>query len=96
MKDLLEIEIPVEERQVDVVYILKDGTPVMQRNIQPYSNLFSWLDHKQVQHLISELKPQTDEHRKSIIVIFESGETRVYPNVSTNFTSYSLLKKASL
>jgi hypothetical protein len=96
MKHLLEIEIPVEERQIDIVYILKDGTPIMQRNIHPYSNLFWWLDHNQVEHLFSELKPQTDEHRKSIIAIFETGEIRNYPNVSLNFTNYGLLNKSSL
>jgi hypothetical protein len=96
MKDLLEIDIPVQERQVDVVHILKDGTALMQRDIAPHAHLFTWLDHNHVEHLKSELKPQTDAHRKSIIAIFETGQIRTYPNVSGNFTSYSLLNKSSL
>jgi hypothetical protein len=96
MKNLLETDVPVQERQVDVVHILKDGTAVMQRNISAYAHLFTWLDHNRVEHLMQELKPQTDEHRKSIIAVFETGEVRTYVNVSNNFTNYSLLNRSGI
>jgi hypothetical protein len=96
MKDILEFDVPVQERQVDIVHILKDGRVIMQRDIKPYDHLFTWLDHNQIQHMVSELKPRTDEHRKSIVAVFETGEVRTYPNVSKNFTNYGLLNKSGL
>lgn len=96
MKDLLEYDVPVMERQIDIVYVLRNGEVVLGKDILEYSHLFSWLDHNQIEHLVVELKPQTDEHRKSIIAIFETGQVRTYPNVSPNFTNYGLLNKSSL
>jgi len=96
MKDLLEYDVPVVERQIDIVYVLRNGEAVMQKEIEPHSHLFTWLDHNHIEHLIIELKPQTDEHRKSIVAVFETGQIRTYPNVSPNFTNYGLLNKSSL
>lgn len=96
MKDLLEYDIPVQERQVNIVYFLKDGQTVMQRDINQYANLFNWLDPNQIKFLIAELKPQTDEHRKSIIAIFETGQIRTFANLSNSFTKYNLLSKTSI
>lgn len=96
MKDLLEYDVPVKERQIDVVYVLRNGTAVLQKDAASHAHLFTWLDHNQIEHMAMELKPQTDEHRKSIIAIFETGQIRNYPNVSPNFTNYTLLNKSSL
>lgn len=96
MKDLLEYDVPVVERQIDIVYVLRDGETVLEKDSSPYTHLFTWLDHNYIEHQKMELKPQTDEHRKSIIAIFETGQIRTYPNVSPNFTDYTLLNKSSL
>ena len=96
MKDLLEYDVPVKERQIDVVYVLRNGNAILEKDIAPHAHLFTWLDHNQVEHMAMGLKPQTDEHRKSIIAIFETGQIRTYPNVSLNFTDYTLLNKSSL
>jgi hypothetical protein len=96
MKDLLQYDVPVIERQIDIVYVLRDGRTILQKEIAPHAHLFTWLDHNQIEHMAMELKPQTDEHRKSIIAVFETGQIRTYPNVSPNFTNYGLLNKSSL
>lgn len=96
MKDLLEYDVPVVERQIDIVYVLRNGNAILEKDIIPHAHLFTWLDHNQIEHMALELKPQTDEHRKSIIAIFETGQVRSYPNVSLNFTNYGLLNKSSL
>lgn len=96
MKDLLQYDIPLTERQIDIVYVLRNGEAILQKDIAQHAHLFTWLDHNQIEYMTMELKPQTDEHRKSIIAIFETGQIRSYPNVSPNFTNYGLLNKSSL
>jgi len=97
MKDTLELEIPVDERQVDVVYILNDGRIIIsEKELQPFAEKFTGMKHNEILNIVQELKPQTDAHRKSIIAIFESREIKTYPNVSKNFHQYNLLNKSGL
>lgn len=97
MKDILELEIPVKERQVDIVHILNDGRVIMSgKELQALAEKFTWIKSNEISNLVQELKPQTDSHRKSIVAIFESREIKTYPNVSINFTNYSLLNKSGL
>lgn len=91
------IDIPVRERQVDVVYILLDGTIIMsEKELEQYRRRFEWVNSIGIQRQVITLKPMTDASRKSIIAIFESGEIKQYPNVSKNFTDYTLLNKSGL
>jgi hypothetical protein len=97
MKDILELEVPVEERQVDVVHILNDGQVILsKKELQVLADKFEWIKPKEISNLVEQLKPQTDPHRKSIIAIFETREIKTYPNVSMNFHQYSLLNKSGL
>lgn len=97
MKDILELEIPVEERQVDIVHILNDGQVIMSgKELQALAEKFDWIKPSEISNLVQELKPQTDTHRKSIIAIFETREIKTYPNVSKNFHQYNLLNKSGL
>lgn len=97
MKNILELEIPVAERQVDVVYILNDGKVIIsEKELTPFIENFSWIKQHEIENLIQELRPQTDEHRKSIVAIFQTREIKTYPNISKNFNKYNLLNKAGL
>lgn len=97
MKVILELEIPVEERQVDIVHILNDGRIIMSgKELQSLAEKFTWIKQNEISNIVQELKPQTDSHRKSIIAIFETREIKTYPNVSKNFTNYGLLNKSGL
>lgn len=97
MKDILEFDLPIEERQVDVVHILIDGKIIMSKNdLQPFTDKFDWVNRDEIVDMVLGLKPQTDSSRKSIIAIFETREVKTYPNVSKNFTDYTLLKKSGL
>ncbi len=90
-------DIPIKERQVDVVYILNNGTIIMSaKEFLPYKNKFLWVNSINIQRQIIALRLITDSSRKSIIAIFETGEIKQYPNVSKNFTDYSLLNKSGL
>lgn len=93
MKAIMEMDVEIQERQIDIVYILNDGAAVMQREIKPYAPFFNWVDLNHIQELVRNLKLQTDGYRKSIVAIFESGEIRTYSNISHNFTQYNLLNK---
>ena len=97
MKELLEFDIPVQERQIDVAYILNDGKIIIsKKELVPFTDKFTWVNHGEIQHLVLGLKPQTDSNRKSIVAIFETREIKTYPNVSKNFTNYGLLNKSGL
>ena len=97
MKELLEYEISVKERQVDVVHILSNGEVIInKKELDQFKDRFAWADTNKITALVNELKPQTDSNRKSIIAIFETGEIRTYPNVSNNFTDYTLLNKSGI
>lgn len=97
MKELLEYETPVTERQVDIVHILNTGEIILnKKELDPFNDRFTWVKSTEVENLVMELKPQTDSNRKSIVAIFESGEIRTYSNVSNNFTDYSLLNKSGI
>jgi hypothetical protein len=97
MKNILEFDLPIEERQVDVVHILKDGKIIMSKNeLQPFTDKFDWVNRDEIVDMVLGLKPQTDSSRKSIIAIFETREVKTYPNVSKNFTDYTLLNKSAL
>lgn len=97
MKDILELDIPIEERQVDIVHILSDGRVIMSgKELQSVAEKFNWIKPSEISNLVQELKPQTDFHRKSIITIFETREIKTYPNVSKNFHQYNLLNKSGL
>lgn len=97
MKDILQDELPVQERQVDVVHILKDGQVIMaKKELEPIADKFEWVNRDEIVDMVLGLKPQTDSSRKSIIAIFESREIKTYPNVSKNFTDYTLLNKSGL
>jgi hypothetical protein len=89
--------VPVDERQVDVVHILKDGTVILApKDFLPHQEKFEWVNITGIQRLVITLRPMTDSSRKSIIAIFETGEIKQYPNVSKNFTDYTLLNKSGL
>ena len=97
MKEILEYDLPVNERQVDVVHILNDGRILMtKKELDSFSDKFNWVNKPEIVNLIISLRPQTDSSRKSIIAIFESGEIKTYPNVSKNFTDYTFLNKSRL
>jgi hypothetical protein len=97
MKEILELEVPVEERQVDVIYILNDGKVILSgKESLSIAERFTWLKQDDISNLVRELKPQTDFHRKSIIAIFETREIKTYPNVSKNFHQYNLLNTSGL
>ncbi len=97
MKDILQDDLTVQERQVDVVHILKDGQVIMaKKELDPIADKFDWVNRDEIVDMVLGLKPQTDSNRKSIIAIFESREIKTYPNVSKNFTDYTLLNKSGL
>lgn len=97
MKDIHQDDLPVQERQVDVIHILKDGKIIMSKNeLNPFSDKFEWVNRDEILDMVLGLQPQTDSSRKSIIAIFESREIKTYPNVSKNFTDYTLLNKSGL
>jgi hypothetical protein len=97
MKDIIEYDLPVEERQVDVVHILKDGQVIMaKKELEPISDKFEWVNRDEIVDIVLGLRSQTDSNRKSIIAIFETREVKTYTNVSKNFTDYSLLNKSGL
>ena len=98
MRDILEYyEIPVEQRQVDVVHILNDGKLILtKKELELVKDKFSFVNPQEIVGLILQLRPQTDSNRKSIIVIYESGDIKTHPNISKNFTKYNLLNKSSL
>lgn len=97
MKDLIEYDLPVQERQIDVVHILNNGEVIMSvKELEPFQDKFKWVNPSEVQHHIISLRQQTDSNRKSIIAIFETREIKTYSNVSKNFTNYNLLNKSGL
>ena len=98
MKSMIEYyDLLVQERQVDVVHILKDGTIIISsKEFQLHQDKFDWVNIISIQRLIISLRPMTDSNRKSIVAIFETGEIKQYPNVSMNFTDYTLLNKSGL
>jgi hypothetical protein len=97
MKDITEYDLPIEERQVDVVHILKDGKVIMaKKELEPFANNFDWVTRDEIVDMVLGLKHQTDANRKSIIAIFETREVKTYPNVSKNFTDYTLLNKSGI
>lgn len=98
MKELIEqYDIPVEQRQVDIIHILKDGTVIIsKKEFEDVAEKFMWVNRNQIISMVLELRPQTDSSRKSIIAIYESGEIKTFPNISKNFTKYNLLNKSGL
>lgn len=89
--------LPVQEKQVVLVHILKDGTIILSaKELEPHEDKFAWVNVLGVERLITSLRPMTDSNRKSIVAIFETGEIKQYPNVSKNFTDYTLLNKSGL
>jgi len=97
MKDITEYDLPIEERQVDVVHILKDGQVIMaKKELEPFENNFDWVNRDEIVEMVLGLKPQTDSNRKSIIAIFETREVKTYRNVSKKFTDYTLLNKSGI
>ncbi len=97
MKDITEYDLPIEERQVDIVHILKDGQIIMaKKELGPIADKFDWVNRDEILDIVLGLKPQTDSSRKSIIAIFETREVKTYPNVSKNFTDYTLLNKSGI
>ena len=90
-------ESSAKQGSVDVVHILNDGEVVLLRkDFERIEKKFEWVNRAVVSELILELKAQTDESRKSIIAIYESGELKIHTNISHNFTKYTLLKKLIL
>ena len=98
MKELIEqYDIPVEERQVDIIHILNDGQIIIsKKEFETVEEKFTWVNRNQITALVLELRPQTDSSRKSIIAIFENHEIKTFPNISKNFTKYNLLNKSVL
>lgn len=97
MRELIELDIPVEQRQVDIIHILNDGEIILNsKELEKHQDKFTWVNKNQIVDLVLSLRPLTDSHRKSIIVIFENHEIKTYPNVSKNFTDYRLLNKSGL
>jgi hypothetical protein len=98
MKKMIEYhDIPVNERQVDIVHILRDGTVIFSaKELFANQDKFNWVNIIGIQRLVITLRPMTDSNRKSIVAIFETGEIKQYPNVSKNFTDYTLLNKSGL
>lgn len=89
--------LPVQEKQIVLVHVLADGTIILSaKELQSHEDKFAWVNVLGVERLITALRPMTDSNRKSIIAIFETGEIKQYPNVSKNFTDYSLLNKSGL
>lgn len=90
-------ELPVLERQVDIIHILNDGHIIISvQEFEPYQNRFSLIDAGEVRRVVRGIRSLTDSSRKSIVTIFENGEIKQYPNVSKNFTDYTLLNKSGL
>ncbi len=97
MKDIIEYDLPIKERQVDVVHILKDGQVIMAKGeFEAVADKFDWVNRDEIIDMVLGLRPQTDSSRKSIIAIFETREVKTYPNVSKNFTDYTLLNKSGI
>jgi len=69
---------------------------LLRKDFERIEKKFEWANRAVVSELILELKAQTDESRKSIIAICESGELKIHTNISHNFTKYALLKKLIL
>jgi len=69
---------------------------LLRKDFERIEKKFEWVNRAVVSELILELKAQTDESRKSIIAIYESGELKIHTNISHNFTKYALLKKLIL
>ena len=90
-------DLPLQEREVVVIHILKGGEIIMSaKELEAHQNKFSWVNTIDIQRRILGVRPMTDSNRKSIIAIFETGEIKQYPNVSKNFTDYTLLNKSGL
>lgn len=98
MKELIELnDIPVEERQVDIIYILNDGNVILtKREFELVAEKFAWVNHNEIENEALELRPQTDSNRKSIIAVYETGDIKSFSNISKNFTKYTVLSKISL
>lgn len=97
MRELIELDIPVEHRQVDIIHILNDGEIILNsKEFEKHQEKFTWVNKNQIVDLVLSLRPLTDSHRKSIIAIYQTGEIKTYPNISKNFTKYNLLNKARL
>ena len=98
MKELIEqYDIPVEQRQVDIIHILNDGRVIIsKKEFDAVTEKFTWVNHDQIIEMVQELRLQTDSSRKSIIAIFENREIKTFPNISKNFTKYNLLNKTGL
>ena len=89
--------LPAQEKQIVLVHVLADGTIILSaKELEPYEDKFAWVNIIGIERLIISLRPMTDPARKSIIVIFETGEIKQFPNVSKNFTDYTLLNKSGL
>lgn len=98
MKELAEYyDIPVEQRRVDIIRILKDGQVIIsKKEFEEVEEKFSWVNRQELVNTILELRSQTDSNRKSIIAIFETREIKTFPNISKNFTKFNLLNKSGL
>lgn len=97
MRELIELDIPVEQRQVDIIHILNDGEIILNsKELEKHQDKFAWVNKNQIVDLVLSLRPLTDSHRKSIIAIYQSGEIKTFPNISKNFTKYNLLNKCGL
>lgn len=98
MKELIEqYDIPVEQRQVDIIHILNDGRVIIsKKDFEEVKEKFAWVNQRQIFESVQELCRQTDSSRKSIIVIYEAKEIKTFPNISKNFTKYNLLNRTSL
>ena len=66
------------------------------KELEPFANNFDWVNRDEIVGMVLGLKPQTDSNRKSIIAIFVTREVKTYPNVSKNFTDYTLLNKSEI
>lgn len=98
MKELIELnDIPVEERQVDIIYILNNGNVILtKKEFELVAEKFAWVNPNEIESKVLELRSQTDSNRKSIIAVYETGDIKFFSNISKNFTKYNLLNKASL
>jgi len=98
MRELIELnDIPVEERQVDTIYILNNGNVILTKSeFELIAEKFAWVNQNEIENKVLELRSQTDSNRKSIIAVYETGNIKSFPNISKNFTKYMLLSKISL
>lgn len=94
MRELIELDIPIEQRQVDIIHILNDGEIILNsKELEKHQDKFTWVNKNQIVDLVLSLRSLTDSHRKSIIAIYQSGEIKTFPNISKNFAKYGLLFK---